>query len=237
MKAAPIAASVMIACAGTALAEPVMNHQLDDRIVVGFGSQETVAGTFDFDSLQDMPANAFEDWSGNAGAGVDAGGGFAQLTSTITSTSINAMGSANASATFDSSEHNYVSALGSSSHTIGFSIDETITFSLIANLQAQGAANAWIRIRDGFFPGSNLLHDFTVMDDTLNISQNITLGPGEYSVQFFANSNIILVDPGSIAGNSSFDAAWTVVPAPATPILAIAAIPTLARRRRSAPPA
>lgn len=231
MHQSPIAASFALALAGLAHADPVMNHQLDDRIVVGFGSQESATGSFDFDSFQGMPTNPFEDWSGAASGGVDAGGGFGQLSSTITSTSIAATGTTNASATFNSNQHNYVSALGSSSHTIGFTIDQAITFSLIAAIQAQGEANAWVRIRDGLFPGSSTLYDFTVNNNSMDIDQIITLDPGSYSVQFFANSNITLLDNGTASGSSSFDASWTVVPAPATTLLLLAAASLPVRRR------
>lgn len=231
----PIAASCAIALAGLAHADPIMNHQLDDRIVVGFGSQESASGSFDFDSFQDMPTNAFEDWSGAAGAGVDAGGGFGQLSSLISNTTILATGSTNASATFNSTQHNYVSALGSSSHTIGFSIDQSITFSLIASIQAQGEGNAWVHIRDGLFPSNNTLYDFTVQNDTMDINQTITLAAGTYAVQFFANSNITLLDNGSASGTSSFDAAWTVVPAPSG-LIPLALGGFMLQRRRPTPP-
>ncbi|MFG0313416.1 MAG: hypothetical protein ACF8LL_04430 [Phycisphaerales bacterium] len=224
-----IPAAIAIANAGIAHAEPIMSLQVDDRIAVGYGSQESLSGSFDFDSIQSEPMTPFENWTGSAGAGVSAGGGFGEMSSLISSTSILADGSANASATFDALEHNFVTALGSSSHTIGFSIDQTITFSLIANIQATGEANAWVRVREGFGFG-DILFDRTVSNDSATINQKITLGPGDYAVQFFANSSITFFEPGSAAGSSSFDAAWTVVPAPAT--TALLALTLIPRRQR-----
>jgi hypothetical protein len=231
MQTTSIASTIAIATAGLAYAEPVMSLQVDDRIAVGYGSMESASGSFDFDSIQSEPMTPFENWSGGAGAGVDAGGGFGEMSSLISKTAILADGSTNASATFDPSQHNYVTALGSSSHTIGFSIDQAVTFSLIATIQATGDANAWVRVREGFGFG-DLLFDRSVSNDSASINQQITLGPGEYSVQFFANSSITFFEPGSGIGNSSFDAAWSVVPAPGTAgFFALSGLSLLRRRR------
>jgi hypothetical protein len=215
MKRTFTSAATVIATAGFAFGGSVMDLQVDDRITVGFGTMETLSGSFEFDSMQSEPTTLFENWTGGAGGGFDAANGFGQMSSLISNTTIFADGSTNASAFLSADKHNYVSALGSSSHTIGFSIVDTVTFSLIANLEATGEANAWARVRQGFGLG-NIVYDRTVNNNSASIDLQITLGPGDYTVQFFANSSVTLFDVGSDSGSSSFDAAWSVVPAPGT---------------------
>ncbi|MEM9373420.1 MAG: hypothetical protein AAGA55_07235 [Planctomycetota bacterium] len=220
-----------IAYAGTASAQS-MDFVFDDRILVGFGSVETIDGYFDFGSQQSEPDSPFGDWSGFASDGAGSAGGSASLESTLSATSIVANGAANASASFDAGFTSFVSALGSSTHGIGFSLSEETTFLLEATLDASGTAQAWARVRNGFF-GSDFVFDATTTGGPLVISETITLGPGDYEMEFFANSNISLGSAGSASGASSYSGSFTVVPS--VPVLAIPAVGLALgmRRRRS----
>lgn len=224
------AALIAIAFAGTASAQQ-MNFVLDDRILVGFGSVETVDGFFDFGSQQSEPDFPFDNWGGFASDGVGSADGSASLQSELSAFAINATGSANASATFDSQFHSFVSALGSSTHGIGFSIDQETTFSLAATLDATGTAQAWARLRNGLF-GNDLVFNATTTGGQLLVDETFTLGPGEYEIEFFANSNISLSSDGSASGQSSYVGSFAVIPAVPSAMVPVLAGVLMTRRRR-----
>ncbi|GEM_PF-3867669 len=225
------AAMSVLAYAGLATAQ-TMSFEVDDRILVGFGSVETIDGFFDFGSQQSEPDVLFGDWSGFASDGADSADGSASMQSVLTSTSISASGTASASAAYDAQLHSFVTALGSSSHGIGFSLAQETTFSLTATLDASGTGQAWARVRRGLF-GGDLLFDARTTGGVLAIDETITLGPGQYEMQFFANSNISLGSDGSASGQSSYSGSFVVIPAAPTLAIALLAGVSAARRRRA----
>ena len=113
-------AIIPIALAGLAHAETI-NYLSSYRITVGFGSQESVSGTVDFNSEQSDGDGSLETWSGAAAGGVSAGGGVGRMDSIIGADFFNASGSASADATFTNNLV-FARALGSSSHEIRISL-------------------------------------------------------------------------------------------------------------------
>lgn len=219
-----------LAIAASGAHAQTMNLVADDRILVGFGTAQFTDGTFDFDSQEATPGTPFQNWSDAAGAGAAAGGGSASVGSLISDTTIAATGDASADAYFDALEHDYVAALGSNAHTIAFEIAQTTTFLIAGQLDATGTAQAWVRVREGFFFG-DLLFDRTTDAGPLSVGAQLTLDPGSYNVQFFANSNIVLTTDGSASGAASFDMVFAVIPAPGVLSIAPACL-LVARRRR-----
>lgn len=226
-------AIIAIAFAGGSVSAQTMDLVYEDRIIVGSGSFETIAGTTGFSSQQDIPFTPFQDWEGWVNDGAGPAGGSGQMTSMITNTIITASGSANANANFDSSEYTSLGALGSSAHLVAFTLAQSTTFTMDMSLEVVGTANAWARITElnGLDP-DELIYEARTLDGLLEVNDTITLGPGDYSVQFFANSNITLTSDGSASGVGSYSGVFAIIPTPATTApLFLASILTTRRRR------
>lgn len=119
-------------------------------------------------------------------------------------------------------------AQGRARMDIGFSLDSAGMWSIDSTLAFAGTGSAEVRLSEGLLPGGNVLY---LNNSAGSASHVLALGPGEYTISFYAQTTNWILAQGTLSGSASFDASMTLVPAPAT-IALVAAAPTLTRRRR-----
>lgn len=119
-------------------------------------------------------------------------------------------------------------AQGRARMEIGFSLDSAGMWSIDSTLAFAGTGSAEVRLTEGLLPGGNVLY----LNNTAgSASHVIVLGPGEYTISFYAQTTNWIFAQGTLSGSASFDAAMTLVPAPAA-LCPFAAALVLSRRRR-----
>jgi len=224
-------ACTAIAYAGTMSGAQTMQLIGDNRSLLGYGSIETVDGYFDFGSTEVWPDYSYQDWNYGTGSGVDDASGGSGMNSMLSDTAIVATGSASASTTFIDGVHNFTTALGRSEHGISFRLTEETAFALTATIDATGNAASRITFRDLSNGGSDIFVA-TTQGGVVNIDENFLLGPGDYSIVYYAASSLSLSSPGMLSGASSYDANFRIVPAaPTAALLGLGGLLAVRRRR------
>ncbi len=224
-------AILTIAAVTTPLLAQNMMLQSDERSIETLAEYQTVDDQFGFDSRTRTPDAPFDDWLDTTSINIGRADANAAINSSISSTAMQATGSADAHAIFDVDTSVFTIAFATSRHIVAFELAQDTTFALVADLIATSNAESFITLRQDTRFGA-ILHEYAVTDDELSIDDQITLSAGTYYLEFRAESNHEHHSPAETTGNASFDAAWSVVPAPATTaLLAIALMP---RRRRQA---
>lgn len=223
---------IALALTTTALQAQTMTLTDDQRVIEALVEYQTQDDQFGFDTSSLSPSKPFEHWSDNVGVDIGRASASAALSSTLTETTMLTSSSAITHAIHDPDSSVFTIAFATSRHIIGFDISETTTFALIADLYVTGIAETSITIRqDNRF--GDLLYEYAISEGTISINDQITLDAGTYYLEFRAESDIKLHMPADETGYASFDAAWAVVPAPATSsLLPIAGLLLTARRRR-----
>lgn len=226
--------SACLACAiasGSALQAQTMLLSNDGRYIETLAEYQTTDDQFGFDIRTREPASPFIDWADNAAIDIGRASGSVSMSSLLSDSSFLASGSAQAAAVYDVDTSVFTIGFATSRHIIGFDLSQTTTFSLIANLVANQYAQSFITVRQDTQHGT-LLHDFSITDAMLSIDQQITLDAGTYFLEFRAESNHELHRAADRIGLASFDAAWSVVPAPPGALLPLGGLFALSRRRR-----
>jgi len=229
--------TITAALAAAAIAAPIaaaepMSYIADNRLLVAYGAQRSGSDQFSEASERLRPFAAFTDWNQNAGAGTGSALGFATIDSALTGTSIDAVGFASAAALFPADTLNYASALGASLHEISFAISDTTTFALQATLTADTPGASSIRLTDNALGAGAIIYQAINTDGTSTVDQQFTLGAGQYTLAFQAQTAITLTSPGNASGSARYDANWTIVPAPATTLIPLMGLAATMRRRR-----
>lgn len=212
-------------------AAQTMNLIDDGRTVESLVEFQTQDDQFGFHTRDSQPSRSFSNWTGDANSDIIRASADAHMNSLISSTTLLGSGSASAFADYDVDSSVFTIAFATSRHTIDFSIDTTTTFSLIARLDATGNAQSFARVLRDHANGI-VLHEYFANNETRQLNEQITLDPGSYSIQFRAESSIELHTPASQSGLATYDAAWSIVPAPSTGLIALAGLIPLTRRRR-----
>ncbi|MFG0313417.1 MAG: hypothetical protein ACF8LL_04435 [Phycisphaerales bacterium] len=219
------AISAPIAAAGT------MSYIADQRQLITFGANTSTSGQVSSEVEQQHPDAPYADWNTAIAAGVSSALGFATIDSTLSETSIDAVGFASGGGLLPADSFASISALGASIHTISFDISQTTTFSLDANLRASGIGESFIRLTNAPLGGGDTIYQFLNTDNNIDIQEQITLNAGQYTLTFHAHSGGRLDAPGQIEGSARYDAAWTIVPAPPTALLPLLGLAATHRRR------
>lgn len=231
MNANHTAATIAIAACTAALHAQTMTLTDDQRVIEALVEYQTQDDQFGFDSRDSTPTKPFEIWGDNVGVDIVRANANASMSSILTQGTMLTSGSADAHAVHDVDSSVFTIAFGTSRHIIGFNISQTITFALIVDLVATGTAESFVTVRQDSQFG-NLLHEHAMTDGSVRIDEQITLDAGTYYLEFRAESHLELYTPDDSTGYASFDAAWAIVPAPATALLPLAGLMLTARRRR-----
>lgn len=225
------------ALAAAAIAAPIaaastMSYIADQRLLITSGTTTDQSGQTSSETVQIQPGALFADWDEAIVGGVPGSFGFAVSNSTLNASSIDAVGFASATDFTPDNTLSYASSLGVSTHAISFDVTQTTTFSLDADLRANGAGESFIRLTDAHLGEGETLYEFRNANNMVDILQQFTLAPGKYTLIFQAEVSNLLSDPMKTQSSARFDVKWTIVPAPPTAILPILGI-TLTRRRRN----
>lgn len=222
-----------LASAATALHAQTMSLQSDERYIETLAQYQTQDDQFGFDARTREPATPFEGWADSTGVDITRADASASMSSILSDTSMLATGSANANAIFDANSSVFTIAFATARHIVAFDLAQTTSFALIADLVATTNAESFITVRQDTRFGS-LLHEYSVSDGALSINDQITLDAGTYYLEFRAESDHEHHSPADTTGAASFDAAWSVVPTPATTVVLLLAAGAATPRRRAA---
>ena len=225
-----------IACIAAALCATTLHAQTmsltdDIRYIEVSSEYQTVDDEFGFDVRTSTPDIPFAGWQDSTAVDIGRASASADMSSLLSDTTMLATGSADAQAVYDVDTSVFTIAFATSRHIVGFSLNQSTTFSLVADLVATTYAESFVNIRQDTRFG-DLLHEYTISDGTLSINEHITLDAGTYYLEFRAESDHEHHQPADTIGHASFDAAWTIVPAPATALLPLAGLALSVRRRR-----